>query len=185
MLHINTFLHDGWKVLEEQVMRIEVVLVDDQVSNYSFHGPRLLVSYCCIESITIAILSFFNFALANFILEEDGVFIAEKRLVVVTKKHLHGSRIEAHDGGHISSIQLQKGLIKEGWLRLSLDQFHNISHCFTHVNTLKHHQLSQGDCMNLYFIQVFEYCFIVFMFIVVDLLDLNFSFFHFLICKNK
>ena len=89
MLHVDTFFHDYVKIFEEQVMRIKVVLVIDQVSNYSFDCSRLIISDSGIDGVSVTKLSFFNTSFTNLILEKDWVLIAKKCFVVIAEKNGH------------------------------------------------------------------------------------------------
>jgi len=145
----------------------------------------LVISVGIVDGVSVTEVGFFDFTLTDFVFEENWVFIAEKRFIVIAEQDRHRSRIETHNRCHIGSVQLQECLVENGWLRLSFHQLIDIRHRFADIDTLQHHQLSKRDRVNLDLEQVFKLSFIIFIGIGVNLLNLNFTFFYFLVCEYK
>jgi len=97
--NLNTLFQYLRKVLQEQVMRIEAILVLYQITNDLLDWSRLIVSDSCVYRILIIKFDVVGFSFFKLVLIEDWVFFTEEVGMLFVEEWLHRAGIEAHDGG--------------------------------------------------------------------------------------
>ena len=92
--NVDSLFDESMKVIEEKVMRNEIVLILAKISNDSLTCTILVEVYSSVQSISVAVFLFFTFAFVYFVFIEDRVFGLKQVFKVVTKHVGHTSRIE-------------------------------------------------------------------------------------------
>jgi len=104
--NVDSLFDESVQVIQEEVMRNEIVLVLTKISNDSLTSSVLVEVHSSVQSISIAVFLFFSFAFVNFVFVEDRVFGLKQVIKIVTKQVGHASRVKTQDWRHVSSIEL-------------------------------------------------------------------------------
>lgn len=75
--NVDSLLDDGVQVLQEQVMRNEVVLIPAQIRDDSFTSPVLVEVYGSVQGVSVTVFALFNFTFIYFVFVKDRVLTLE------------------------------------------------------------------------------------------------------------
>jgi len=95
--NVDSLFDESVQVIQEEVMRNEIVLVLTKISNDSLTSSVLVEVHSSVQSISIAVFLFFSFAFVNFVFVEDRVFGLKQVIKIVTKQVGHASRVKTQD----------------------------------------------------------------------------------------
>ena len=92
--NVDSLFDESMKVIEEKVMRNEIVLILAKISNDSLTCTILVEVYSSVQSISVAVFLFFTFAFGKFVFVEDRIFSLKQVTEIVTEQIGHTFRVE-------------------------------------------------------------------------------------------
>jgi hypothetical protein len=94
------------QILQEKIMRNEVVLVPAQIRDNSFTCTILVEVYGGVQSVSVTVFALFNLTFVHFVFVENWIFILKKIIKIITEQIRHTSRVKTQNRTHVGSIEL-------------------------------------------------------------------------------